>query len=950
MTEHEIERLVVRLVGDSASYRKMLQDAEKQATEAAKTIEDAGKKIEAVKSRLEKFSLGISTFGRGLQSWGRSMSLYVTAPIIALGTAAIKAGSDFQSGFAGVRKTVNATEAEFATLRQGFKDMAATTPIPVTDLLKIGELGGQLGIATDKLLNFTRVIAMVGVTSNLTVEEAADEFAQFINITGLSQDKVENLGSAVTALGSSMAASERGIMSMGMRLAAAGTTIGITVPQIIGFASSLASVGIEAEAGGTAFSKLFLMIGQSVALGNDALTQFAKVAGKSVAEFSRLFREDAAGAVMALLKGLNKLSPDDKILALKDLGLDESTRMIDAVLRASNAVDLFGKALSDSKTAFDENTALAKEAAERFKTFESAMIKLWNNVKLFGEELFTVLEPSLRAIIASVKDLTDWFRQLSPEMKMQLASTLALAAAFGPLLVIVGMLVSSGGSLVGAIGSMIVAFQAVTTQVGLAKLAFLEFSIVVGVTAVAAIVLWSQELYRANQDLKDFNNEMEKSKKLQSELLSRQATGTAGLLSKAAGIEDDTSRKSFLADALREAQQEVKGYENAVKGAESNVDALDAWWKRWTGNKVLAAANDELKEQQNLLDGAKKLVEQLNTEYRKLAGPTLQDQSPSKARLDFFSGTSSRQTEAQKELAKDAKQLTDKLQAQVQTFGLSSNEAQIYALRLKGVSMAELEAASAAARFLDNQEAQKKLFERAAEIKKDIMTPLEKFAEAQKELDALFLDNKLNADEYQKAMGKIKKELDDAGKAAQTAAGRFDAAAVGSSEAISRMMDFQAGKGRGGGMSKFKLPEKPDLGPALTEFEKMNREPFPKGPVSGVQRMVAEGSAAGGTLDEGLFATLHGFDPGRTLKRITGSDNPDVAGYATGGVDTDRVYDSTGGDDGMHVTTRPNTATGNETQITLVEMAVALNRLVEIAEIEAAKPGLEDVEAGALTN
>ena len=44
---------------------------------------------------------------------GRGMTRYLTTPIVALGTTAIKASIDYESAFASVRKTVDATEQEF---------------------------------------------------------------------------------------------------------------------------------------------------------------------------------------------------------------------------------------------------------------------------------------------------------------------------------------------------------------------------------------------------------------------------------------------------------------------------------------------------------------------------------------------------------------------------------------------------------------------------------------------------------------------------------------------------------------------------------------------------------------------------------------------------------------------------------------------------------------------
>lgn len=446
--ETEIERLIVRLVGDASSYQKMMRDAEVQAKKSAAIIE----------ARLKKLGGAISRVGR-------QVSFRLTLPLLALGAAAIKVGADFDSGFAGVRKTVDATETELGQLREGFKGLIAEIPVASDELLAIGEIAGQLGIETDQILSFTKTIAQLGVATNLTTEEAATSLARFANVTGLSQDKVSNLGSAIVALGNSLATSEREIVSMATRLAGAGSTIGLTEDQILAFAGALSSVGLEAEAGGTAFSKLFLTISQEVATAGDDLETFAAISGKTVEEFSKLFREDAAGALQEFLQGLNQLNAEGKVLALKELGI-ESVRMTDSLLRASNAVELLGRALQTSEQAFFENTALAKEAAERFKTFWSQVQKLKNQIGLLLGDAFEIMKPTLTSLIEGVKTIVRWFRELEPSIKKTVVVVLAVVAAIGPLLILVGGLVALAGLAIAGFSAMAAVFASVASAIG----------------------------------------------------------------------------------------------------------------------------------------------------------------------------------------------------------------------------------------------------------------------------------------------------------------------------------------------------------------------------------------------------------------------------------------------------------------------------------------------------
>ena len=177
-----------------------------------------------------------------------SVAAAATGAAVAGGIGAtISAGSEFESAFAGVKKTVNATDEELAQMRNEIREMAKDMPTSAAGLSEIAESAGQLGIQTKNITSFARTMANLEVATNLTREEGASEFAKFANITEMSQENFENLGSSVVALGNNMATTEADIMAMGMRIAAAGSQVKLSQAQIMGYSAALSSVGIEAE-------------------------------------------------------------------------------------------------------------------------------------------------------------------------------------------------------------------------------------------------------------------------------------------------------------------------------------------------------------------------------------------------------------------------------------------------------------------------------------------------------------------------------------------------------------------------------------------------------------------------------------------------------------------------------------------------------------------------------
>jgi hypothetical protein len=100
--------------------------------------------------------------------------------------------------------------------------MSLVVPVAATEIAKVAEAAGQLGIEKENILAFTRTMVDLGVATNLTSEEAATMLAQFANVTGVSQKEFSNLGSTIVALGNNFATTERDIVEMAQRLAARG--------------------------------------------------------------------------------------------------------------------------------------------------------------------------------------------------------------------------------------------------------------------------------------------------------------------------------------------------------------------------------------------------------------------------------------------------------------------------------------------------------------------------------------------------------------------------------------------------------------------------------------------------------------------------------------------------------------------------------------------------------
>ncbi|WP_226892405.1 phage tail tape measure protein [Paraclostridium bifermentans] len=402
-------------------------------------------------------STRFKALGDTMQSTGRKMTLGVTLPLAGMAGAAAKSAIDFESAFAGVRKTVDASESDMKKLESGIRDMAKEMPTAATEIAGVAEAAGQLGIKTPNILDFTKIMVMLGDSTIMSAEEAATSLARLANITGMSQGDFDRLGSTIVALGNNMAANESEITNMGLRLAGAGNQVGMTEAQIMSFAAALSSVGIEAEAGGSAFSKVMVEMQLAAEKGGSKLNNFAKVAGMSASDFKKAYETDAAGAIMKFIEGLGSAEERgiSAIGILDGMGISE-VRLRDSLLRAADASGVFSEALGIGTQAWKENNALTNEYNQRAETTASKLLILKNNLIEVGIQIGGILIPYIQDFVSWLQGLIEKFQGLEPSTQDFIVKAGLMAAVIGPLLMLFGSLISTvttiGGALTGLAG------------------------------------------------------------------------------------------------------------------------------------------------------------------------------------------------------------------------------------------------------------------------------------------------------------------------------------------------------------------------------------------------------------------------------------------------------------------------------------------------------------------
>lgn len=386
-----------------------------------------------------------------------------------------QASMDFESAITGVAKTTDLTDEELAAMSDSIKALSTEIPATTEEIAAVAEAAGQLGIQKDALLDFTEIMTMLGTATNMTADEAATALARFANITGMATDNYGRLGSVIVDLGNNFATTESEIVAMGTRLASAGKLAGLTEPEIMALAAAMSSVGIEAEAGGTAMTQTLNAIEKAVAKGGDDLAEFARIAGMSSEEFSSAWKNDAMSALTSFIGGLGKLDEqgESTVLVLEDLGLT-GIRQSNMLKALGLAADQMTGAVNTANTAWQQNTALTNEANKRYATAQSRLTMMqnaYNNLKVAIGDAYTPALSEAYGVGTKVLNSITAFIQKNP------ALVNAITAFAGVI-----------GAVVAALAAYAVAAKIAAAASAILTAAIPGVNVIMGVTAAVAAI------------------------------------------------------------------------------------------------------------------------------------------------------------------------------------------------------------------------------------------------------------------------------------------------------------------------------------------------------------------------------------------------------------------------------------------------------------------------------
>ena len=331
---------------------------------------------------------------------------------VALGAAVIaplKVAINFESAMADVKKVVNFKDnKELKIFQKSILDLSQTIPLSADGLASIAASGGQLGIAKNKLLEFTKVTAKMSTAFDMLPQEAGEASAKLMNVFGLSINKVRNLGDAINHLSDNTASKAKDVINVLARVGGSAKVFGLSAKQTSSLASAFLSLGKPAEVTATAINALLLKLGTADKQGSKFKKALQNI-GLDTKILKENIKKNGEGAIVDFLTRINKINKDDRMGLLSDMfGAEYS----DDIALLSGGIDNYTKSIKLLSNEQKYQGSMQKEFEARSKTTSNNLKLLSNTINAIAINFGSVLLPAINKIITPIREFSSWISNI----------------------------------------------------------------------------------------------------------------------------------------------------------------------------------------------------------------------------------------------------------------------------------------------------------------------------------------------------------------------------------------------------------------------------------------------------------------------------------------------------------------------------------------------------------
>lgn len=454
---------------DQGQYNKFQQEvikAESQVKTFNGQLKETQKELKSVQGLsgvMNKVGDGFKAAGEKMSAIGGKLSKGVTAPIVAIGTAAGAAWKGIDDALDTIVTKTGATGDAMKEFEGNFKNVFTSIPAEAQQVGDaIGELNTQFGLtgealeqASTQMVQFAEINGTDITNSTIAAKQAMEQF-------GASTEELPGFLDTVTAAAQQTGQSTDSIFEAVKRGAPQLKAMGLDMNQSAMMMAKFQQAGLDSTKVLSSMTK--------------AQVQFAKD-GKTLQQGMEEFFaavEQGGGSVDIINQ------------ASEIFGSKNGPMMVEAIQSGKISLEDFTASAANYSGTVAETFDATLDPIDKMK--ESL-----NNLSMLGAELFNTIQevaaPILEQLVEHIKSLREKWQELSPQTQQTIVKVAAIAAAIGPLLIVLGKMATG-------IGVVVKALSAFASPVGLVVAAV--------VAAVALIIANWDKIKKAWEDLKKF--------------------------------------------------------------------------------------------------------------------------------------------------------------------------------------------------------------------------------------------------------------------------------------------------------------------------------------------------------------------------------------------------------------------------------------------------------------
>ncbi len=310
---------------------------------------------------------------------------------------AVSSAVEFERVFIGeFNKVVGASGKELREFKNYFVELSEQIPLTVTEIAQLSAGLAQMGIPTDQLKEFTKLVAQAAFAFDITAEEAGKAFGEIRNAFGIKTIcELRAVGDTINYLSNTMGASAADLVDIIKRVGSAAKLVGLDAKSVAVFAATIREEGYAPELVSSALSVLF----QRLATFDDKLVKVLQTLGWTKQSFQELLKTNPERAIVKLLTALKGLDATKRATLLKELVGTEHFPKIAVLL--NNLDKLKGKLSEIGKGAY--KGSMEQELLGLLQTTSAQLQLLKNSLQNLAIAIGSILLPPFNLLVKFLK-------------------------------------------------------------------------------------------------------------------------------------------------------------------------------------------------------------------------------------------------------------------------------------------------------------------------------------------------------------------------------------------------------------------------------------------------------------------------------------------------------------------------------------------------------------------